>query len=50
MYRAPASSNGAAGFLMLIFLLWGALYVSGCTDTPSDLGFDELPPMEDVEI
>ena len=50
MYRAPASSSGAAGFLMLIFLLWGALYVSGCTDTPSDLGFDELPPMEDVEI
>ena len=50
MYRAPASSSGAAGFLMLIFLLWGALYVSGCTDTPSDLGFDELPPMEDLEI
>ena len=38
MYRAPASSNGATGFLMLIFLLWGALYISGCTDTPSDLG------------
>jgi len=34
----------------LIFLLWGALYVSGCTDTPSDLGFDDIPPMEDVEI
>ena len=50
MYRAPASSSGATGFLMLIFLLWGALYVSGCTDTPSDLDFDVIPPMEDVEI
>ena len=35
---------------MLIFLLWGALYIGGCTDTPSDPGFDEMPPMEDVEI
>ena len=50
MYKAPATSNGATGFLMLIFLLWGALYIGGCTDTPSDPGFDEMPPMEDVEI
>jgi hypothetical protein len=50
MYRAPASSNGATGFLMLLFLLWGVFYVGGCTDTPSDLDFDVIPPMEDVEI
>ena len=34
MYRAPASSSGAAGCLMFIFLLWGAVYMAGCTDTP----------------
>ena len=28
MYKAPATSNGATGFLMLIFLLWGALYIA----------------------
>ena len=50
MYRAPASSSGAAGFLMFIFLLWGAVYMAGCTDTPSDPGFDAMPPEEDVEI
>ena len=50
MYKAPATSNGATGFLMLIFLLWGALYIGGCTDTPSDPGFDEMLSMEDGEI
>ncbi|MEE8147665.1 MAG: hypothetical protein V3T24_08680 [Longimicrobiales bacterium] len=50
MYRAPATSSGASGFLMLILLLWGALYISGCTDSPSGLGFDEMEPIEDVEI
>ena len=50
MYRAPASSSGAPGYLMLILLVWGVLYLGGCTDTPSDLGFDLIPPMEDVEI
>ena len=35
---------------MLMFLVFGALYFSGCTDSPSDLGFDEMPPMEDMEI
>ena len=50
MYRAPATNSTATGFLMLIFLVFGALYFSGCTDSPSDLGFDEMPPMEDMEI
>lgn len=50
MYRAPTSSGGATGFLMLLFILWGAFYVSGCAETPSDPGFDNLPPVGDVEI
>lgn len=50
MYRTPASNSSASGFLMLMLLVFGALYFSGCTDSPSDLGFDEIPPMEDVEI
>jgi hypothetical protein len=50
MYRAPASNSSGTGFLMLMLLVFGALYFSGCTDSPSDLGFDEIPPMEDVEI
>ena len=50
MYRAPAANGGATGFLMLIFLLWGAVYMAGCTDTPSDPGFEQIPLMEDVEI
>jgi hypothetical protein len=35
---------------MFIFLMWGAIYMVGCTDTPSDPGFDAMPPVEDVEI
>ena len=50
MYRAPATRTGAAGYVMLIVVLWGVLYLAGCTDTPSDPGFDSIPPMEDVEI
>ena len=50
MYRSPAPSSRAPGYLMLLFVLWGALYFSGCTDTPSDPGFDQIPPVEDVEI
>ena len=50
MYRAPASRTGAAGYVMLIVVLWGVLYLAGCTDTPSDPNFDSIPPMEDVEI
>jgi hypothetical protein len=50
MYRAPASSGVATGFLMLIILVWGALYISGCTDSLSDPGFDLIPSVEDVEI
>ena len=50
MYRSPAPSSRAPGYLMLLFVLWGALYFSGCTDTPSDPGFDAVPPIEDLEI
>ena len=50
MYRAPASSSGPTGFLMMIILLWGALYISGCTDSPSDPSFDLIPSIEDAEI
>ena len=50
MYRAPATRTGAAGYVMLIVILWGVLYLAGCTDTPSDPDFDSIPPMEDVEI
>jgi len=50
MYRSPAHSSRTSGYLMLLFLFWGAFYVSGCTDTPSDPGFDTVPPMEDAEI
>jgi hypothetical protein len=35
---------------MMIIILWGALHVAGCTDTPSDPGFDDLPSIDDVEI
>jgi len=35
---------------MLMLLVFGAVYFTGCTDSPSDLGFDKIPPMEDVEI
>jgi hypothetical protein len=24
--------------------------MAGCTDTPSDPGFDDMPPIEDLEI
>ncbi len=50
MYRAPASSSGAPGFVMLIVILWGAIQMVGCTDTPSAPGLDNLPPIDDVEI
>ncbi len=50
MYRAPASSSGAPGILMLIVLIWGAIYLSGCTDLPTDPTFDEIPPIDDAEV
>ena len=37
-------------FFGLIFLIWGAIYVSGCTDLPTDPAFDEIPPIGDVEV
>ena len=50
MYRAPASRSGAPGFLMLIVILWGALQMSGCTDTPSEPELDNMPLVADLEI
>jgi hypothetical protein len=50
MYRSPASSSGAPGFLMLMVILWGAIHMAECTDTPSDPELDNMPPVEDVEI
>ncbi len=50
MYRSPASSSGAPGFLMLMVILGGAIHMAGCTDTPSDPELDNMPPVEDVEI
>jgi hypothetical protein len=50
MYRAPASRSGAPGFLMLIVILWGAVNLTGCTDTSSNPELDNMPPVEDVEI
>ena len=34
----------------LIFLIWVAVYISGCTDLPTDPTFDEIPPIDDVEV
>ncbi len=50
MYRSPASSSEAPGFLMLMVILGGAIHMAGCTDTPSDPELDNMPPVEDVEI
>ena len=41
MYRAPTSQSGAPGIVMLIVLVWGVIYVTGCTDLPTDPSFDE---------
>jgi hypothetical protein len=47
MYRSPkTASSGASGFLMLLFILWGALYVAGCADTSGGVGID-LPEAND---
>ena len=34
----------------LIFLIWVAVYISGCTDLPTDPTFDDIPPIDDVEV
>ena len=34
----------------LIFLIWVAVYISGCTDLPTDPTFDEIPPIDDIEV
>ena len=48
MYKAPASSSGATGFLMMIFILWGVIYLNGCTDTAT--GFEDVTSTADLEI
>ena len=34
----------------LIFLIWVAVYMSGCTYLPTDPTFDDIPPIDDVEV
>jgi HEPN domain-containing protein len=51
MYRSPkTASNGASGFLMLLFILWGALYVAGCADASTGMGVDMPDPQDPVEV
>ena len=50
MYRAPASHSGAPGIVMLIVLIWGATYLTGCTDLSTDPSFDEVQSTADLEI
>ena len=42
MYRSPTSSGGSSGFLMVLFLLWGAFYLTGCADVATSPAFDEF--------
>ena len=37
-------------FFGLIFLIWAAIYVSGCTDLPTDPAFDEVQSMADLQV
>ena len=48
MYRAPASQSGAPGIVMLIVLIWAAIYLAGCTDLPTDPGFEEIQSTADL--
>ena len=57
MYRTPASHDGAAPiifierlFLMLTIAIWTAFVFTGCTDLPTDPGFDDMPSIGDVEV
>ena len=57
MYRTPASHEGAAPiilierlFLILTIVIWTAFIFTGCTDLPTDPGFDDMPSMGDVEV
>ncbi|MCH7562256.1 MAG: hypothetical protein IH968_00410 [Gemmatimonadetes bacterium] len=47
MYRSPSSSGGGSGFLMLLFLLWGAFYLTGCADVATSPAFDEFEEFEE---
>ena len=46
MYRSPSASGGGSGFLMLLFLLWGAFYLTGCEDVATSPAFDEFEEFE----
>jgi hypothetical protein len=52
MYTAPATNNRATRWPTLVFLMWGAMYVAGCTDLPTDPGSEAVPLLEisDAEI
>ncbi len=57
MYKSRKSSGGGSGFLLLLFLLWGAFYLTGCADvatSPAFDGFEELASptveLEDLEL
>ncbi len=50
MYRAPASQSGAPGIVMLIVLIWAAIYIAGCTDLPTDPGFEAVQSTADLEV
>jgi hypothetical protein len=51
MYRSPkTASSGASGFVMLLFILWGALYVAGCADVSTGTGLDLPESSDPVEI
>lgn len=47
MYRSPKASGGGSGFLMLLFLLWGAFYMAGCADVATGPEFDAFDDFED---
>lgn len=48
MYKSPKPSGGGSGFLMLLFLLWGAFYLSGCADMATSPAFDEFEEVEEL--
>lgn len=52
MYRSPSSSGGGSGLLILLFLLWGAFYLTGCADVATSPAFDEFEefPSSTVEL
>lgn len=50
MYRAPNSGGASRGFLALILLTLGALYLSGCSDSATDPIGDDDPIVDPLEL